>query len=36
MQDYNHTKTIHIVCSTDTNYIMPTGVMIKSIWIGKE
>ena len=24
-------KDIHIVCSTDTNYIMPTGVMMKSV-----
>lgn len=31
MQDYNHTKTIHIVCSTDTHYIMPTGVMMRSV-----
>jgi len=31
MQDYNHSKPIHIVGSTDANYIMPTGVMMKSV-----
>lgn len=31
MQDYYHSKCFHIVCSTDTNYIMPTGVMMRSV-----
>lgn len=31
MQDYYHSKYFHIVCSTDTNYIMPTGVMMRSV-----
>lgn len=27
---------IHIICSTDHNYVMPTGVMMKSVSINNS
>lgn len=35
--DYKNGKImIHIVCTTDTNYVMPTGVMIKSLSVNNN